>query len=91
MIEEPPRLRINANRTRPTAAQIEAFQGVPTGFVVDAMFGKGALDGSIAPLGFGRDIECVAAGPALTAANRPSDIMGTLSNEQKLRRARLCQ
>ncbi|MEM9584434.1 MAG: RraA family protein [Pseudomonadota bacterium] len=79
MIEEPPRLRINANRTRPTAAQIEAFQGVPTGFVVDAMFGKGALDGSIAPLGLGRDIECVAAGPALTADNRPSDIMGTLA------------
>lgn len=79
MIEEPPRLKINATRKRPNAAQIAAFQGVPTGFVVDAMFGKGALDGAIAPIGFGRDIDCVAAGPALTADNRPSDIMGTLA------------
>lgn len=79
MIEEPPRLRINANRNRPTAAQIAAFQGVPTGFVVDAMFGAGALHASIAPLGFGRDIDCVAAGPALTVANRATDILGTLA------------
>ncbi len=79
MIEVPPRLKINATRKRPSAAQIAAFQNVPTGFVVDAMHGKGALSGAIAPLGFGRDIECVAAGPALTADNRPSDIMGTLA------------
>ena len=79
MIEEPPRLKINATRKRPSAAQIEAFQGVPTGFVVDAMHGKGAMSGTIAPIGFGRDIDCVAAGPALTADNRPSDIMGTLA------------
>jgi len=79
MIEDPPRLKINTTRKRPTQAQIAAFQGVPTGFVVDAMHGKGALDGAIAPLGFGRDIDCVAAGPALTAENRPSDIMGTLA------------
>lgn len=79
MIEEPPRLTINTARKRPSAAQIAAFQGVPTGFVVDAMQGMGALDGAIAPLGFGRDIECMAAGPALTAQNRPSDIMGTLA------------
>lgn len=79
MIEEPPRLKINANRKRPTATQIAVFQGVPTGFVVDAMYGQGALDAAISPIGFGRDIDCVAAGPALTADNRPSDIMGTLA------------
>ncbi len=79
MIEEPPRLILNDTRNRPSADQIAAFQNVPTGFVVDAMFGKGALDGAIAPIGFGRDITCVAAGPALTADNRPSDIMGTLA------------
>ncbi len=79
MIEEPPRLKINSARRRPSAAQIAAFQGVPTGFVVDAMFGAGALDAAISPIGFGRDITCVAAGPALTADNRPSDIMGTLA------------
>ncbi len=79
MIEEPPRLKLNANRRRPTAEQIADFQGVPTGFVVDAMFGAGAMDAAISPIGFGRDIECVAAGPALTAGNRASDIMGTLA------------
>ncbi len=79
MIEEPPRLTINGDLRRPSAAQIAAFQGVPTGFVVDAMFGAGALDGAISPIGFGRDIDCVAAGPALTAGNRASDIMGTLA------------
>lgn len=79
MIEEPPRLKLNKNRRRPTAEQIADFQGVPTGFVVDAMFGAGAMDAAIAPIGFGRDIACVAAGPALTAGNRASDIMGTLA------------
>ncbi len=79
MIEEPPRLKVNANRNRPTEAQIAAFQGVPTGFVVDAMFGAGAMAADISPIGFGRDIDCVAAGPALTAGNRASDIMGTLA------------
>ncbi len=79
MIEEPPRLKIKSERKRPSDAQIAAFQGVPTGFVVDAMHGKGAMSGTIAPIGFGRDMDCVAAGPALTADNRPSDIMGTLA------------
>ncbi|MEM6408071.1 MAG: RraA family protein [Pseudomonadota bacterium] len=79
MIEEPPRLKVKANRNRPTQAQISAFQGVPTGFVVDAMFGAGAMSATISPIGFGRDIHCMAAGPALTAGNRASDIMGTLA------------
>ena len=79
MIEEPPRLTINDARKRPSPEQIAGFQGVPTGFVVDAMFGQGAMGAQIAPIGFGRDIDCVAAGPALTAGNRASDIMGTLA------------
>lgn len=79
MIEEPPRLKISSDMQRPSAAQVAAFQGVPTGFVVDAMFGAGAMDAAIGPIGFGRDIDCVAAGPALTAGNRASDIMGTLA------------
>lgn len=67
MIEEPPLLTINNNLRRPTEAQIEAFQGVQTGFVVDALLGRGALSYDIGPIGEGRDIDCVAAGPALTA------------------------
>ena len=42
MIEDPPLLKIKQTRNRPTDAQIEAFKGVPTGFVVDAMYGRGA-------------------------------------------------
>lgn len=78
MIEEPKLMRVARDRPRPSAAQIAAFQDVPTGFVVDAMFGAGAMSPRIAPLGFGRDIECVAVGPALTAENQPGDVMATL-------------
>ena len=78
MIEEPATLTVNRRTRRPTAAQIAAFKGVSTGFVVDAMFGGGALSADIRPIGEGRDIECVAAGPALTADCGPADIMATL-------------
>ena len=43
MIEDPPLLKIKQTRNRPTDAQIEAFKGVPTGFVVDAMYGRGGV------------------------------------------------
>ena len=39
MIEEPPLLTIRRPTRRPTDAQIAAFQGVPSSFVVDAMYG----------------------------------------------------
>jgi len=78
MIEEPPLITIGAKRNRPTEAQIAAFQGVPTGFVNDAMFGLGALSRDIRPLGEGRDLTCVAAGPALTVDNRPGDLLALL-------------
>lgn len=78
MIETPPVLTIRRGFPRPSPQQIAAFQGVPTGFVCDAMNGKGALDASIAPIGFGRDITCAAAGPALCADNGPCDVLATL-------------
>lgn len=74
MIEEPPKLTIRKPARRPTAAQIQAFQGMPTGFVVDALGGRGALDASIKPLQAGH-----VAGPALTAGNGAADIMATLA------------
>jgi 4-hydroxy-4-methyl-2-oxoglutarate aldolase len=79
MIEEPPLLTIKRNGRRPTAAQIAAFQGVPTSFVVDAMYGGGALDAVIRPIGSGLDIDCRAAGPALTVENGPADILAMLA------------
>lgn len=79
MIEKPKLLTINKTMRRPTKAQIDAFQGVPTGFVVDALMGGGAFAANIKPVGDGRDIRCVAAGPALTAGNSAGDILGTLA------------
>jgi 4-hydroxy-4-methyl-2-oxoglutarate aldolase len=39
------------------------------------MDGIGALSPTIKPVGDGRDLHCVAAGPALTADNRPGDVL----------------
>lgn len=78
MIEEPPLLAIKRPSRRPTATQIAAFQGLPTSFIVDAMFGGGALSPEINPVGDGLDIDCHAAGPALTVDNSPGDILALL-------------
>lgn len=78
MIEEPKSLTIKRPDRRPSELQIAAFQGVPTGFVVDAMYGGGALSPQIKPLGDGRDFAGHVAGPALTVDNRPSDILALL-------------
>ncbi len=75
MIEEPPLITVRENRKRPSQSQIDAFQNVSTGFVVDALFGAGALSREIQPIGGGRDIECNVAGPALTADNGPADLL----------------
>jgi 4-hydroxy-4-methyl-2-oxoglutarate aldolase len=85
MIEEPPLLKIKSTLRRPTDVQIAAFKGVQTGFVVDALFGGGALSSNIQPIGGGRDLDCVAAGPALTADCRPADILATLAALQFIR------
>ncbi len=79
VIEEPPILTIKETRRRPSADQIAAFQGTPTSFVLDAMYGEGALDGSIRPLAQGADCPGATAGPALTANCGPADILATLA------------
>ncbi|MDU8929181.1 RraA family protein [Alisedimentitalea sp. MJ-SS2] len=79
MIEAPPTLTIKTSMRRPSDAQIAAFQGVPTGFVVDALFGGGALSSKIQPIGGGRDLRSVAAGPALTADCGPADVLATFA------------
>lgn len=79
MIEAPPTLTIKKTLRRPTDAQIAAFQGVQTGFVVDAMFGRGALCKDIQPIGGGRDLHCAAAGPALTADCGAADVLAVFA------------
>lgn len=79
MIEAPPSLTIKSPMRRPTAAQIEAFQDVPTGFVVDALMGMGALSRHIQQIGNGRDMICKASGPALTADCGAADVLATFA------------
>ncbi len=50
MIKDPPILTIKRSSPRPPGALVEAFRDVPTGFLVDAMGGRGALHHSIRPL-----------------------------------------
>ena len=79
MIEEPPKLTIKRNLRRPNSDQVDAFKGVPTSFVVDAMNGSGALSPNIKPLGEGRDLPCATYGPALTVDTGPADILALLA------------
>lgn len=79
MIGEPPRLTIVKGAPRPTEAQIAAFQGLETAHIVDAMGGSGAMGTEVGPIGFGRDLACNAAGPALVADSGPADIIATLA------------
>lgn len=44
MIEQPPLLRVRRQLPRPPAAWVAALRDAPTGHLVDAMFGRGALD-----------------------------------------------
>ena len=79
MIEEPKKLTIKRPDRRPSDAQIAAFRDVPTGFVVDAMYGSGALAPNVCWVGAGQGRAPQVAGPALTVDNRPSDILALLA------------
>ena len=70
MIDDPPLLTIRRNIERPERSLVEAFAGTPTGFIVDAMAGRGALDRAIKPLP-GTPARFV--GTALTCLNGPAD------------------
>jgi 4-hydroxy-4-methyl-2-oxoglutarate aldolase len=50
MIKDPQLLTIRRDFPRPSAATMQAFAGVPTGYIVDAMGGRGGLDYRIKPL-----------------------------------------
>jgi len=70
MIKDPPLLKVKRNFPRPSAAVIRALHHVPTGFLVDCMDGRGALDYQIKPL----DIDVSKfAGPVVTCHTGPND------------------
>ncbi|MDP9138067.1 MAG: RraA family protein [Pseudomonadota bacterium] len=70
MIEDPPLLTIRRNFPRPEPATVAAFAGIPTGYAVDAMGGRGALDSCIKPLA---PISSAVVGVAITCDCGPAD------------------
>lgn len=70
MIKDPPLLTIRRDFQRPSAQDIAAFAGVPTGYAVDAMNGRGALDYRIKPLA---PATSVMVGVAITCDCGPAD------------------
>lgn len=70
MIEDPPLVTLRRPRRRPTAEQLSAFAGVQTGFLVDAMGGRGALPVTIKACVAEQSAFC---GVALTCHAGPAD------------------
>jgi 4-hydroxy-4-methyl-2-oxoglutarate aldolase len=70
MIKDPPLLTIRRDIPRPPAAIVAAFQGIPTGYAVDAMNGSGGLDYRIKPVS---PATSVLVGVAVTCQCGPAD------------------
>jgi 4-hydroxy-4-methyl-2-oxoglutarate aldolase len=70
MIKDPPLLTIRRDFPRPAPTDVAAFAGVPTGYAIDAMGGRGALDYWIKPLA---PATSVMVGVAITCHCGPAD------------------
>lgn len=70
MIKDPPLLKIRRGFKRPTAQLLAGFAGVPTGYLVDAMGGRGCIDYRIKPL---VQSDTVMVGTAVTCHAGPAD------------------
>jgi 4-hydroxy-4-methyl-2-oxoglutarate aldolase len=73
MIKDPPLLTIRRDFPRPAPEIVAAFAGVPTGYAVDAMGGRGGLDYRIKPL---VQATSVLVGVAVTCHCGPADNLG---------------
>lgn len=73
MIEDPPILTVQRNIDRASDAAVQAFTGVATSNLVDALGGTGALHHSIKPLGIADGLPFKFCGTAITALCGPSD------------------
>ena len=70
MIKDPPLLTVRRNFPRPSEAVMRALRNTPTGFIVDCMNGRGALDYRIKPLD---DNNCKIVAPIVTCHPGPGD------------------
>ena len=50
MIDDPPLIELRRRVPRPSAAQLDALRGTPTGFIVDALHGRAALSADVKPV-----------------------------------------
>ncbi len=73
MIEDPPLLTVRSTFERPAAAAVEALAGAPTGHLVDALGGLGALDYRIKPVTPAAPAGQVFCGVAVTCDCGPAD------------------
>ncbi len=74
MLGDPPMVTLRRHFQRPSAEQVAALSGVPTGFVVDLLMGQGAVDHRIKPLW----PDSAFTAPVLTADCGPRDNLGLL-------------
>ena len=75
MIDEAPRIQ-HKTVVRPATGLVDALRGTPTGFLVDAMGGSGALDYRIKPA---IDEHAAFCGVALTCNAGPADNLALLA------------
>lgn len=78
MIEDAPKLEVHTPLRRPSAEHVAALQRVPTGHLVDALGGSGAVDYRIKPVVAEQAVFC---GVAVTCSAGPADnlaVIGTL-------------
>jgi len=78
MIVDAPLLKIRRRFKRPSHDEVAAFNSVPVGFVVDALGGRGALDGRIRAIGDVRTF-CGAALPCDAGPGDNLAMFGALS------------
>ncbi len=79
MIEAPPVLTLRRDFERPDPKLLEQLEGVPTGNVVDALGGRGALDYRIKPLPDADSPNPAFIGSALTCACGPADNLAAVA------------
>lgn len=75
MIDNPPLLRIRRTFQRPSSRDLAALAGLQTGYIADAMGGRGALDYRIKPL---RPLAGTMVGAAVTCHCGPGDNLALL-------------
>lgn len=75
MIDDPPLLQVRRNFPRPQESELAALSGLQTGYITDAMGGRGALDYRIKPLA---PLSRTMVGVALTCHCGPGDNLALL-------------